>query len=96
MKIQLCFVAMFCFKLVASFHQDATPSHLRAVGDTPVEVKHQQVHDQRDLSGGVTGALTGLVLYDTSTKTNITLTNNMTIVSADPIILKSENCESEP
>jgi large subunit ribosomal protein L7/L12 len=31
-----------------------------------------------------TSSLTGMVLYDTSTKTNITLTNNMTIVSADP------------
>jgi hypothetical protein len=80
MKIQLCFAAMLCFKLAASFPQDAT-SHLRAVGDTPVEAKHNQVHDERDLAAG---ALTGFVLYDTSTKTNITLTNNMTIVSADP------------
>jgi hypothetical protein len=29
-------------------------------------------------------ALTGLILYDTTTKTNMTLTNNMNIISADP------------
>jgi hypothetical protein len=84
MKIHLSFFTLFCFKLVASLHQDAT-SHLRTAidmtVDTPVQAKCKKVHDQRDLAAG---ALTGLVLYDTSTKTNITLTNNLTIVSADP------------
>jgi PT repeat/Leucine rich repeat N-terminal domain len=80
MKFHLSIATVFCFKLVASLHQDAT-SHLRTALDMPVEAKHMEVHDHRDLASG---ALTGLVLYDTSTKTNITLTNNLTIVSADP------------
>jgi hypothetical protein len=84
MKIHLCFATLFWFKLAASLHQDAT-SHLRSDCDTtadmPVQAKHKEVHDQRNLAAG---ALTGLVLYDTSTKTNITLTNNTRIVSADP------------
>jgi hypothetical protein len=75
MKIYLFLSTLFCFKLVASLHQDAT-SHLRMAIDTLVEVE-----DHRDLAAS---DLTGLVLYDTSTKTNITLTNNLTIVSADP------------
>jgi hypothetical protein len=80
MKIHLSIATVFCFKFVASLHQDAT-SHLRMAIDMPLEAKHTEVPDHRDLTAG---ALTGLVLYDTSTKTNITLTNNLTIVSADP------------
>jgi hypothetical protein len=77
MKIHLFLPTLFCFKFVASLHQDTT-SHLRMAVDTPEEAKHTQ---DRDLAAG---ALTGLVLYDTSTKTNVTLTNNLTIVSANP------------
>jgi hypothetical protein len=48
----------------------------------PVGSEHQDGTDQHDLSS--TGGLTGMVLYNTATKTNVTLIHNMTIVSANP------------
>jgi hypothetical protein len=81
MKIHLSIAVLFCFKIASSLRHDAT-SRLRMVLDKPVGAKRMVGNDRRDMSSN--GALTGMVLYNTATKTNVTLINNMTIVSANP------------
>jgi hypothetical protein len=80
MKIHLSLATLFCFRLASSLRHNAKSS-LDEVIRKPIADDDKNDKDQRGLTAG---ALKGLVLYDTSTKTNITLTNNMMIVSTDP------------